>query len=134
MKKLQQIVWPCTRAEVLQLVDKIRSEWDPSVGKRPVVVVEAAVLLDAGWNDFLDGVWVITAVPNVARQRIMETRGLTEQEANQRMDAQLSYRSVGNLENEVAEKTVTRVINNSGSLPELTQALSQAINDSGAWY
>ena len=54
-----------------------------------VAVVEAALLVDAGWHDLVDEVWVTTAPrPEVVR-RIMERDGLSAGEVEKRMKAQL---------------------------------------------
>jgi dephospho-CoA kinase len=65
--------------------------------RRPVVVLEATVLLDARWDDLLDGLWVVTAPRNVALHRLIEKRGLTLLEEKKRLNAQESRRGIGNL-------------------------------------
>ena len=99
----------------------------------PVVILEAAVLLDADWDDILDGVWVITAPREVALQRLMETRGLSEEESIKRIDAQLSRRGIANLEEEIQKKVVTKVIDNSGNEEKLVRALRAALLDPKSW-
>jgi dephospho-CoA kinase len=44
--------------------------------KRNIIVIEAAVLLDAGWEDWMDGVWLVTASRETALQRLIEQQGL----------------------------------------------------------
>jgi dephospho-CoA kinase len=61
MQKLERIVWPHVQTKIEAQIEKAKSEWNEEGGKTPIIVVEAAVLLDAGWQDFLDGVWVISA-------------------------------------------------------------------------
>jgi dephospho-CoA kinase len=134
MKRLERIVWPHTKDAVLQRVRSVRSSWKPEHGTKPIVVVEAAMLLDADWQNFLDGVWVITASQDVALQRLMDSRGWSKEEAEQRIQAQQSRRGIGNLDEEVERRTVTAVIDNSGSLEELREKLSQKLQDESAWY
>lgn len=136
MRRLEEIVWPHTRTEVLRLVEEIRDahEDSSSSNAQPVVVVEAAMLLDAGWQDFLDGVWVVTASRDVALQRLMDNRGWSREEAEQRLEAQTSRRGVGNLDEEVAASRVSAVVDNSGTLESLKEGLAQTLNNPKAWY
>jgi dephospho-CoA kinase len=55
---------------------------------RPVCVVEAAVLLEAGWEASCDAVAVVTAPEAVRVARLMRARGLSEAEERQRVEAQ----------------------------------------------
>ena len=87
----------------------------------PIVVVEAAVLLDANWDDkstkggdIFDGIWVVRASPEMAAKRLVERRGMDESDAKTRMEAQLSRRGIGNLKEEVRSGVVTAVIDNDG--------------------
>jgi dephospho-CoA kinase len=55
---------------------------------QPVVVVEAIKLIEAGMHRVYDALWVVTAPRSTQIARLVETRGLTEQEAVLRVDAQ----------------------------------------------
>ncbi|GAX22145.1 phosphopantetheine adenylyltransferase / dephospho-CoA kinase [Fistulifera solaris] len=98
MRTLEAMVWPQVQSEIEKRIERIRFEWltlssnDASLSsKQPIIVVEAAVLLDAGWqHTFLDAVWVITVPQEVALQRMMENRGLSREEAMKRVEAQQS--------------------------------------------
>lgn len=123
------------------------AETDEKEKKRPrraIVIVEAAVLLDAGWDEMMKpngnqhgggggaGVWVVRVSNPVARQRLIEQRGYTEQVADKRIQAQQeeSRRGIGpeNLQIELDRGTVTQVITNDGDLDDLRSALSQALS------
>jgi len=54
-----------------------------------VVVLEAALLLEAGWDDLVDEVWVTMAPPEVAAQRAAARSGLPLEEAMARIRAQM---------------------------------------------
>ena len=118
-------------------IEDVKSEWHegkiPNESAVPVVVLEAAVLLDAEWDDILDGVWVVKAPKEVALRRLMETRGLSQDESEKRIQAQQSRRGIGNLEEEIQNKVVTNVIENSGSLEDLRNALEVALRDPKSW-
>lgn len=132
MKKLERIVWPHVKQDILDQIQRIKDEWKGD--GLPIVVVEAAVLLDADWQGMMSGVLVVTASPSVALDRLVENRGLSREEAEKRVAAQLSRRGIGNLEEEVRNKVVTAVIDNSGSLDDLQQALSQTVGNASTWY
>lgn len=133
MQKLERIVWPHVQTRIAALIEQAKVGWETS-GKTPVVVVEAAVLLDAGWQNFLDGVWVVS-VPNAdAIQRLQENRGLSVEDSEKRIAAQQPRRGIGNLPKEVDDKVVTAVIDNRGSLEDLKQRLAEKLDDPTAWY
>jgi dephospho-CoA kinase len=136
MKKLEAIVWPHTKNAVLNQIEAIRSETsdNKTISRYPIIVVEAAMLLDADWNEFLDGLWIVTTSTDNALQRLMETRNLTQEEAQKRIDAQQARRGVGNLLDEVERGFVSAVIENNGDLHELQQALTSKLKDANSWY
>ena len=58
MKKLERIVWPHVNKNIQAEIESLKTRHAETREKIPVIVVEAAVLLDAGWQeDFLDEVW-----------------------------------------------------------------------------
>lgn len=136
-KKLERLVWPHVKAILMNRIEDVKTEWQEGKIKRdrcvPVVVLEAAVLLDAQWDDILDGVWVVKAPKDLALQRLMETRGLSEDESKKRIAAQESRRGIGNLEEEIQNNIVTNVIENNGSLDDLRNALGVALRDPKSW-
>jgi len=135
MAKLERLVWPHVKLLLMERIQGVKLEWQEgrAPGTIPVVVLEAAVLLDAEWDDLLDGVWVVTAPRDVALQRLMETRGLSHEESQKRIDAQESRRGIGNLQEEVQNRIVTNVIDNHGSLEDLARALGVALRDPKSW-
>jgi len=85
MKRLTDIVWPEIR--------KLSAEEIADLKKRDassIIVLEAAVMIEANWMDLADEVWVVTVTPEIARQRLMTRNGLTEAQAQARIDSQLS--------------------------------------------
>lgn len=136
MKKLEHIVWPHTKQAILQNIDGIKKGYTPNDShiKYPIIIVEAAMLLDADWNEFVDGIWIVTTSLNNALTRLIETRNLTREEAQKRIDAQVSRRGVGNLADEVQTGHVSAVVDNNGDLETLRQSLETKLNDPAAWY
>ena len=133
MKTLEQIVWPYVKQEIIAAIQKKKEEPLANDDKLPIIILEAAVLIDAGWEDLLDGLWVIKVNPETALHRLVDHRGLTKEDAKMRMQAQQSRRGIGNLEEEVKSGIVTKVIDNDDDLATLTIKLREALNDPSAW-
>ena len=135
IKALEEIVWPHLKAEIRSLIHNIKQEHSSASKSEsvPVIVLEAAVLLDAGFDDILDGIWVVRAPPDVAIQRLVEYRSFTEDDAKKRIEAQKTRRGIGNVEKEVEDGVVTAVIENTGGLEALKEKLLEKLNDSNAW-
>ena len=83
-----------------------------------VVVMEAAVLIEAGWTPLVDEVWVTTAPEDVAVQRIRQRNGMPGEEVRQRIRSQLS--------SEERAKQAAVVIENSGGMEELRERVREA--------
>lgn len=79
--KLNSIVWPV----IQQLVEEKLKEFN----KDDIVVIEAAVLLQAKW-DFMNEAWVCFVPRHEAISRIMTRNSLTEADATSRVNAQES--------------------------------------------
>lgn len=135
MAKLEQIVWPHVKTKLKEKIDSSRDEWShgKAAGNEPVIILEAAILLDAGWDDLLDGVWAVRVPASVSLERLMETRNLSKEESEKRMSAQQSSRGIGNIDEEVKSGVITAVIENEGSLDDLKEALQSAMNDPKSW-
>ena len=104
LRALEEIVHPAVVAETLRRLAACAAE---------VAVIEAIKLLEAEMHRYCDMVWVITATREQQMERLMQTRGLTEDEAAVRIDAQPPA------EDKIARADV--VIDNSASI-EATRA------------
>jgi len=83
-----------------------------------VVVVEAAILLEAGWHSLVDQIWVVVSDVEVAIARLKTYKHFTEDQARARIAAQLS--------NEERLAQADRVIWNNADLAALRQAVEAA--------
>ena len=128
MAILERIVWPHVKTEIQAQLDELRQEYDTGI-----VVLEAAVLLDAEWDDMLHGVWVVTTPAPIAIERLVSHRNFTKEEAQKRIDAQEPRRGIGNLQDEVQNGVVTKVFQNTKTEQDLQEALLQALQDPLAW-
>ena len=111
LRRLTDIVWP-------EILDLAKADIDAAKARgETIVVLEAAVLLEAGWGTEVDEVWVVTVEPEVAVGRASARDGVDAAAVQARIDAQLS-----NAER-VAEADT--VIDNSGSKTELLAGLDR---------
>jgi dephospho-CoA kinase len=84
MAQLNAIAWPRIRQK---LEDGIEEQRQLGAG---VVVLDAAVLIEAGWTDAADEVWVVTAPEGDVISRIQARNNLTEEQVRARMASQMS--------------------------------------------
>ncbi len=106
LERLTDIVWPAIKAMArTEIEDVRRSEPDR------IIVLEAAVLLEAGWQDFVDEVWVAVVDMETAIERTMKRDGMERAAVQSRIDAQLS--------NEARITAADVVFDNSGTEAEL---------------
>lgn len=85
LKQLTDIVWPEIR-RLTQIEIEAALRADPA----RVVVLEAAVMLEAGWNRSTDEVWVVIVEPDVAVARAVARDGVDEAAVRARIAAQLT--------------------------------------------
>ena len=117
MKRLTDIVWPKLREKTHAAVEQAAASASAAAGEKgeggayPVTVVEAAILLEAGWEDEFDEVWVVSVPREVACARLMERNSLDQDAANSRIDAQMG--------NDQRLTHADRVIDNSGGRDDL---------------
>ena len=112
MKRLTDIVWPEIRRLAAEEIAEIRDR-EPAT----VIVLEAAVLIEAEWQDLGDEVWVIIVEPELAKKRLMERNRLSEEQAEARIGSQLT--------NKERLEHADVSIKNSGSLEEFGEAIQK---------
>ncbi|MEZ5598341.1 MAG: dephospho-CoA kinase [Pseudomonadales bacterium] len=85
LKRLTAIVWP-------EIARMAAEQAQAALAENParVVVLEAAVMLEAGWDRDMDEVWVVIVDPEVAVVRAMARDGVDEDAIRKRLAAQMS--------------------------------------------
>ncbi len=83
LERLNAIVHPLVKEGMKRQLE----EWSKEKGKK-AAFVEAALLVEAGYEDALDGLVVAWSRPEQQMERLRE-RGMSEEEARSRMEAQL---------------------------------------------
>ena len=113
LRKLTDIVWPeIRRLAELQIADISAAEPDA------IIVLEAAVLFEAGWEDIGDEIWVIVVDRETAIERSMARDGAPRDAVENRLNSQLSN------EERIARADV--VLNNDGAPEDLLRQLDDA--------
>jgi phosphopantetheine adenylyltransferase/dephospho-CoA kinase len=109
LKKLTDIVWP----EIRRLAEAEIKASDPD----NIVVLEAAVLFEAGWEDIGDEVWVVVVDRELAITRAIARDGFDRESVESRLDSQIT--------NEERTSKADVVISNNDSEEEMLEQLDQ---------
>ena len=118
LRRLNAIVHPLIGLAVRDWLQRAQAE-----PRTAPIVVEAPVLMEAGWR-FFDRVWVVVVRPETAIARVTATRGLSPDEVRQRIDAQMS--------NADRRRLADVVIENDGTMAELRAKVEAAWHASGS--
>lgn len=84
LQLLNSIVWPNLLKKSKQRVKELHE-----VDGKEIVILEAAVLLQAGWETECHEIWSCIVPSEVAVQRIIERNNLSEEEAKARIGSQM---------------------------------------------
>lgn len=112
LRRLNAIVHPLIGLAIRERL--LAAQAEPA---RTPIVVEAAIMMEAGWT-FFDEVWAVVAEPETAIARVTASRGLSRRDVEQRIDAQMS--------NAERARRATRVIHNDGTPAELRAQVEAA--------
>jgi len=85
LKRLTDIVWPKIREEL-----KDRMEGERDGGGTDVLIVEAAVLFEAEWENLFDEIWVVTAREKDVLERLERQRNQKPAQTRARVRAQMT--------------------------------------------
>lgn len=99
LRALEALLHPAVRDQIRRRVASAQA---------PVVVIDAIKLIESGLAQEVDSVWVVVCSPAAQRQRLIEQRGFSPAEVEQRVAAQVPQ------EERLAHADV--VIDNSGTL------------------
>ncbi len=108
LRHLEHIVHPLVAERIVERLQ---------VSRKPVVVIEAIKLIEAGLAAMCNEVWVVTSPASLQLERLLDTRRLTRAEAKMRIDAQPPQPE--------KIKVANVVIENTGSLEALRQRVEE---------
>ena len=110
LDKLNGIVHPDVRAAIEKEIEACRGEY-------PLVVLEAALLVECGYRDVCDEFWYIHADEAIRRERMKETRGYSDEKIDSILRNQLT-------EKEFMENS-DRVLENNSDLESLEKEIEK---------
>ena len=111
MAKLNAIMHPQMASMVTDRIDSLRGDG------AEVVVVEAAVLFEAGWETLVDEVWSTDSPVETVVERLQAARGISPEEARKRIDSQMDR------EERLGRSDV--VVDNSGDVARLERTVRE---------
>ena len=111
LTQLNQIMHPRMARMVKERIQSLEAEGVS------VVVVEAALLFEAGWNSLVDEVWVTESPTDMVVERIQARNGLGKEEVRKRIDSQMSP--------EERNSRADLVLDNSGNVQLLEETVSE---------
>jgi dephospho-CoA kinase len=112
LDRLNAILHPRMADEIRERIVRRRAD-----GERAPIVVEAAVLIEAGWDRLVDEVWLVTAPAGQAVARVVGDRGLPTAEVERRISSQIS--------DEARARRAQVRIDNSGTLGDLEREVDR---------
>jgi dephospho-CoA kinase len=114
MARLNGLVHPLIREAVSERLRGLKE------AGAAVVVLEAAILLEAGWTDLVDEVWVVDAPASAVMDRLAPRFGGDEGAVEARIRSQMSSGE--------RREAADAIIENNGSLDQLRGQIEQVFN------
>lgn len=87
LRALESIVWPAIGTLIERRIAHLRSE------HCRFIILEAAILYEAGWQKYVSEVWFIQIDRIIALNRLMARNGLSKEQAEFRLDKQIRKES-----------------------------------------
>ena len=115
-ERVNSIVHPAMESIILDNMALERSE-----GKRDFFFVEAALLVECGYDRILDELWYVYASEETRRKRLKDTRGYSDEKIRGIFDSQIS-------EKEYREHCA-RVIDNDGSMQTMHASVDKILKE-----
>jgi len=111
LARLNQIMHPLMARMVEEKIKDLRGQGVE------VVVVEAALLFEAGWDSLVEEVWVTDSLEDLVIQRLSDRNGMTQKEARKRISSQM--------ERSERLSRADLVIDNSGDIAAMESSIDE---------
>ena len=112
LERLNDILHPLIKAEMLR-----RAELIEETHPEDIVVFDVPLLIECGWQDVAEEVWLVSAPIEERIRRIALRDGLSEEQAMERINAQMT--------DEQKAKYADVIIDNGGSIQELEKKVTK---------
>jgi len=114
LAQLNRIVHPEAYRLARQRIEDLRSRGAAAVA------LEAALLIEAGWADLVDRVWLVTAPKATVVRRLKQKHGIGDEQTIARLESQMPA--------EQKAKHADDTIHNNGTVAELTSKVTELWN------
>ena len=114
LAKVNSIVHPAVKEVILKRIDEAKR-----VGDSDFFLLEAALLIECGYNAIVDEMWFVYVSPEIRTERLRVSRGYTDEKIRSIMRSQLS--------DEEYIKGSDFVIDNSGTIEESIMQIEKRI-------
>lgn len=114
LKKVNAIVHPAVRKYLENVVEEARADRETEL-----FFIEAALLIENGYRNYVDEMWYIYAPVEVRKERLRESRSYSDEKTEQIMQSQLSEESF--------RQNCDFVINNGASLAEAYEQIKKRL-------
>jgi len=111
LAQLNQIVHPRAYCMAKEQIENYRRQ------AVKAVAVEATLLIEAGWTNLVDNVWLVMAPDDMVTQRLTQYKEMSESQILARLKSQMPAREKMKYANEV--------IYNNGDIPQLEAKVSE---------
>jgi len=81
--KLNEITHPAILKRMFEIIDDL--------SQKSPVIVEAAILIEAGWQKYFDTVMLVYCKPEIQLYRLMTRDGISREEAEKKIKSQMSF-------------------------------------------
>lgn len=115
LKEVNAIVHPAVKTRIRKLIEESRQE-----GRIEWFFIEAALLIEDGYDKIVDELWYIYADENIRRRRLKESRGYSDEKITDIMDSQNS--------DETFRKHCAVTIDNSKDLKDTAKQLEHLLH------
>lgn len=115
LTKLNEIIHPAVKEYIKEFIE------NEKLKQTKYIVVEAALLIEAGYRDICDCYCYVYALKDTRRIRLMNSRGYTFEKTDSIMKNQLS--------DSLFRKECEYVIENNGTYDELCKNISDTLNE-----
>ena len=117
-EQINEIVHPAVKVYILDMIAKEKKS-----GTVDYLMVEAALLIEDGYEKICDELWYVHASEEQRKKRLMESRGYTERQAERIFSSQLSEGAY--------RKHCRVVIENDKTLENACYQVTQALSEKG---
>ncbi len=114
LKKLESITHPAIHQQIEQIIQH---------SDHPVIAIEAIKLFESGLASVCNSIWVVQIDPDIQMERLIHQRGMTAEDARQRITSQSRQ------EEKISRANI--VIDNSGDWESTQKQIYQAWKESG---